>query len=121
MAKYSDIDFFLTKNELTQDISFKKDVYAVSQSIGNIALTRKGERVFYPEFGSDLIQGLQTNISQIELNILRQIVKNQLETQEPRAIIDNIEFTKITDGFKVDISFQMKDDTTVVSTLTLTI
>jgi len=121
MAKYSDIDFFLTKNELTEDISFKKDVYAIGQSLSNIALTRKGERVFQPNLGSDLLEGLQTNKSDIELIVLKEIVKAQLETQEPRAIIDNIEFIRLQEGFQVDLRFHMLNDQSASGSLSLTV
>jgi phage baseplate assembly protein W len=121
MAQYSDIDFFLTKNELTNDISFKKDVFAVSQSLGNIALTRKNERVFRPDFGSDLVEGLQINKSDVELMVLKQIVKAQLETQEPRAIIDNIEFIRLQDGFKVNLTFHLKNNIAASGSLSLTV
>jgi len=121
MPYYSDIDFFLTKNELTSDISFKLGVYAVSQSIGNIALTRKGERIFNPEFGSDLIVGLQTKTTDLDLIILKQIVKAQIQTQEPRGVIDNIEFTKLPEGYKVDITFHLANDETATGTLSLTV
>jgi phage baseplate assembly protein W len=121
MAKYSDLDFFLTKNELTSDISFKKDVYAVAQSISNITLTRKGEKPFSPEFGSDLSSGLQTSVTDIELDILKTVVRSQIQSQEPRSVIDNIEFTKLPEGFKVDISFHLTDSQQASGTLSLTI
>ena len=121
MINYSDIDFFLTKNDLTGDASFKLGIYAVSQSIGNIALTRRGERVFSPNFGSNLIQGLQSGASELELNILKGIVRSQIQEQEPRAIIDSIEFTRLTDGFKVDIFFHLVADETATGTLSLTV
>jgi hypothetical protein len=40
MAEFSDIDFFLEKNEITNDIVFKTSRYAIAQSIENILLTK---------------------------------------------------------------------------------
>lgn len=121
MAKYSDIDLFLPKNNLTNDISFKKDVYAVSQSIGNLILTRRGERPFYPNLGTDLIDTLQTARSQIELNILKEVIKSQLEVQEPRAIIDIIEITRDLDNYTVRVDFHLVNNTDITGSINVTV
>jgi phage baseplate assembly protein W len=121
MAQYSDIDLFLPKNDLTNDITFKRDVYAVGQSISNLALTRRGERPFYPNLGTDLVDSLQTNKSQVELNVLKEVVRSQLETQEPRAIIDTIQITRESDNYNVKIEFRLKNDYELAGSVTVTV
>jgi phage baseplate assembly protein W len=121
MAKYSDIDLFLPKNDLTNDISFKKDVYAVAQSIGNLVLTRRGERPFYPNIGTDLVDTLQVARSQIELNILKEMVKSQLEVQESRAIIDIIEITRDVDNYIVKIDFHLANNSDITGSINVTV
>ena len=54
MDKYSDLDFFLNKNYKTNDISLKKEIDALSQSVKNIILTDPGERMFDPYFGAGI-------------------------------------------------------------------
>tara|TARA_R110002074_G_scaffold292384_3_gene464082 strand:- start:1078 stop:1500 length:423 start_codon:yes stop_codon:yes gene_type:complete len=51
---YSDIDVNLAKNSFSGDISVKKDLHAIRQSIQNILLTRVGEKPFDPTFGSEI-------------------------------------------------------------------
>jgi hypothetical protein len=43
---YTDIDVNLTKNVQSNDISLKYDVNAIAQSIKNIILTNKTEKIF---------------------------------------------------------------------------
>ena len=50
---YTDIDVNLTKNVQSNDISLKYDVNAIAQSIKNIVLTNKTEKIFNPKFGAD--------------------------------------------------------------------
>jgi|694.fasta_scaffold69572_4 phage baseplate assembly protein W len=121
MARYSDIDLFLPKNNLTNDISFKTDVYAIAQSISNLALTRRGERPFYPNLGTDLVDTLQVNRSQLELNVLKEVLKSQLETQETRAIIDNIQIIRESDNYSVKIDFHLSNSTEIAGTVSVTV
>ena len=121
MAQYTDLDIFLPKNDLTNDITFKSNVYAIGQSISNLALTRRGERPFGPLLGTDLLDTLQVNRSQLELNVLKEIVKAQLETQEPRAIIDNIEIVRELENYQVKIEFHVVNTTDLTGTVGFTV
>lgn len=107
MAIYTDLDLFLVKNDITDDIVFKQDVYAVAQSVKNITLTKKGEGLFSPNFGSTLLESLSTMKDDIELLVIKDRVKAEIETQEPRAIINNIEITHNVEGYDVKIYFTM--------------
>ena len=51
---YSDLDVDLARNSFTGDASVKRDLHAIRQSVQNILLTRKGEKPFDPEFGSEI-------------------------------------------------------------------
>lgn len=120
MEKYSDIDIFLQKNDLSNDISFKTDIYSVSQSLTNIALTKPGERVFSPDFGTNLLETTQ-NGSYLQFNIEKQIIKSQLESQEPRAIIDDILLEKNNDVSVITIYFSLKQNYTRTGIITFTV
>ena len=107
MAKYSDIDFFLQKNDITNDISFKQDIHAVAQSIKNILLTRKGEGFFDPNFGSSLLEKLSTKLDSVEISILKTVVKSEIQVQEPRGAVNSIEITPYLDSYDVKVSFSL--------------
>jgi len=51
---YTDVDFAFRANPITGDVSLKREIQAVKQSVLNILLTNRGERPFDPEFGSDI-------------------------------------------------------------------
>lgn len=108
MSNYSDLDIFLTKNDLTSDINIKKGLQAVSQSIKNIALTRFGEKPFAPFFGSSLLESLSTSKNTIELMVISNQIKAEIENQEPRVIIDNVQIQKTIDGYDITINFTLK-------------
>lgn len=105
MARYTDIDLFLPANVLTGDITLLTDVSAIGQSIANLALTRRGERPFSPNIGTDLVETLQVYRPEMELVVLKEIVKSQLETQESRVTIDQIEIERSGDNYIVKIYF----------------
>lgn len=121
MEKYSDIDIFLQKNELTGDVPFKIGTQSISQSLTNIALTKRGERMFLPEFGTDLLETLQENLLQLEYNILKDVIIAQIETQETRVTIDNMEIEKNIDTFDIKIYYTTKDEFKSPGILNLTV
>jgi len=121
MEKYSDIDIFLQKNDLSGDISFKQGIYSVSQSLMNIALTRKGERIFYPNFGTNLLDSLENSKSTLQFNIEKNIIISQLQLQEPRAIINDLTLNKESEQSIVTIYFTLKDDYSSTGTVSLTV
>jgi phage baseplate assembly protein W len=107
MATYSDIDLFLVKNSLTNDISFKQDIHAVAQSIKNIVYTRKGEALFNNNFGSTLLGSLSVKRDLLELEVIKDTVKAEIQNQETRATINNIEIIPYIDSYEVRISFSL--------------
>lgn len=107
MPTYSDIDLFLLKNDLTEDINFKLNVHAVAQSIKNIILTRKGEQLFNSNFGSSLLEKLSTKRNPVELQVISDVVKSEIQIQETRATIDSVEITPLIDSYDVDVKFTL--------------
>ena len=49
---YSDFDLTFIANPNNKDITIKKDIAAIKQSVKNLILTHKGERPFQPYLGS---------------------------------------------------------------------
>ena len=76
--QYSDIDFIYKLNPNTGDISTKKGINAVKQSVLNILRTNHGERPFNPYFGANLRSYLFENINYATAVIISNQVKNAL-------------------------------------------
>ena len=107
MALYSDIN---QKN--TTEKILLLDVESVFQSIKNILSTSPGERLFNPEFGSQVESLLFEHIDDItELQMLTFIVE-AIERWDDRVEIDlestNIIGDTLNNRYDVDIAFRIK-------------
>jgi phage baseplate assembly protein W len=99
MPKYTDIDLLFTKNELTNDVNLKYDNSAVVQSIKNIVLTTKGEKIFDSRFGGNVYDLQFDDLSPLELQIFKGQIRANLGVYEPRATIQNIDIVNSLDGY----------------------
>lgn len=122
MAKYTDIDLFLTKNELTNDINYKYDVTAITQSIKNIVLTTKGERLFNPSFGGNLFKLEFNDFYPIEIEMLRNELFAVLNALEPRAVVSDINISNSHSGYwDIQITYSPVYDPSLVKDISLTV
>jgi len=122
MAKYTDIDLYLTKNEITNDINIKYDIAAISQSIKNIILTTKGEKPFAPTFGGNLYDMVYNDISPIELRLKEQELRATIQLNEPRAVIQTLNITDSgTGSWVIEIVYSPVYDQSVTRDLTITV
>lgn len=78
LKKYKDVDLCFKRNPITGDIAVKKDERAIEQALKNVMLTRKGEKPFAPNVGS--------NISDILFEPMDAFSADRLE----RELIDNV-------------------------------
>jgi len=122
MPRYSDIDFLLTKNEITNDASVKYDTAAISQSIKNILLTTRGEKPFNHTFGGNLYELVFNSLSPLLLEDKKLVLKSEIELQEPRAIVTSINIEDSGVGYwDVSVVYSPVYDPTIVRNLNLTI
>lgn len=122
MAKYTDIDVYLTKNEITNDINIKTDVAAISQSIKNIILTTKGEKPFNPTFGGGLYDMVYNDVSLIQLRLKEGELRAILELYEPRARVQTLNITSSgTGSWIVEVVYSPVYDQSVTRDLTITV
>jgi len=122
MAKYTDIDFALNKNELTNDIGLKTDINAIGQSIKNIILTFKTEKIFDPTFGGNGYDLLFELLSSTKKNAAISTLTAELNSQEPRAIIRTINIEDSGTGeLNISVTFSPVFDANITRTLGLQI
>jgi len=80
-------DFFkdLTIIPGKEDISRKLNENAIKESIKNIVLTNKGERLFQPQFGCDLNKLLFDSATPQTFDLIKTVVSDAIEQYEPRC------------------------------------
>ena len=89
----SSFAFHPTKLDLVMDVN--ED--AVKQSIKNILLTNRGERLFNPTFGSDLKSILFENFSPQTESQLKEYIEMSINNYEPRASLIDVVVQAIPD------------------------
>jgi hypothetical protein len=122
MAKYTDIDLYLSKNEITNDINLKLDIAAISQSIKNIVLTTKGEKLFDSGFGGGAYDMVYEHLSPLRLRLKESELKAILALYEPRATIQDINITDSGLGYwEIKITYAPVYDQSVTRDITITV
>lgn len=117
---YIDLDYNLTKNTLSDDISIKYDLNAIAQSIKNIVLTTKNEKIFNYDFGTSLTSISFQTLYNFELQNIKFEIAAELALQEPRANITNINIQDSGLGYwQVDITFSAIYDRNLIRTITI--
>lgn len=122
MAKYSDLDFFLNKNTVNNDIKLKKEIDSVAQSVKNIILTDTGEKMFNPFFGGGIPSILFESLDWRDSVLLQEQLKTVLKLYEPRILVKtiNIQYTG-ENKLSIELSFSLITETTTLKTLTIEI
>jgi phage baseplate assembly protein W len=88
---YSDFSKNLEQIPGRKDISRRINESSVRESIKNIVLTNKGERLFQQEFGCDINASLFENIDANTVIILKDNIEKVIKTYEPRCVVRSVE------------------------------
>lgn len=104
---YQDFKKNLEKSPVSGDLTLNKDEESVKESIKNLILTDRGERLMQPQLGGDINALLFENITPAVLLLIKNQVTTTIELYEPRAeIIDVVVTSNIDDNtVKVKIVF----------------
>jgi phage baseplate assembly protein W len=94
---YSDIDLRFRLIPNIGDIALKKDVQAVKQSVINILMTSRGEKVFDSNFGGSLRDYLFENYDSITAAAIKSRITSSLLNYEPRIEIVSIDINDLTE------------------------
>jgi len=90
---YIDLDFAFEQHPITKNVSIKKKINAVKQSIINLLTMREGDRPFHPEIKSPIYGFLFENASIVIKVVLESEIKKYLSVYEPRIEISFIEIS----------------------------
>ena len=101
---YSDIDFTLTKRPVLNDIALSYDNQAIIRSVRNILLTKKFEKLWNPDFGSNIDTLLFENISSVTASALEKEISVAISNYEPRVNLKNVVVTPYVDRNAYDVT-----------------
>ena len=114
---FKDLSVTFKKHPVTDDLIAVKDNAAIMQSISNLLLTRKGERPFQPDLGSDLQKTLFEPLDYASSGLIRSEVLKVLRKYEPRIRIDAVRCVPeyMNNGYQVELSYTIvgRDDAPV--------
>lgn len=100
---YQDFKKNLEKSPLSSDLTLLKDEDAVKESIKNLILTDRGERLMQPNLGGNITAMLFENITPSVLQIIEDQVRTTIELYEPRAELENVSVTSNIDDNAVNV------------------
>lgn len=118
---YSDIDPNFRMDTTNKDILKVVNVSAVQNSIVGIVTTRKGERPFEPEFGSDIHSTLFENMNTFSAYSVEKAIEQAVSNYEPRVRLISVQATPMFDEniFIVTIQYHIITDLNSIYNLKL--
>lgn len=120
LSLFSDLHKDMTQNPLTEDLSLKRDEEAVKESIKNLILTNRGERLMQPLIGGNVQAMLFENNTPAIIKLIQEQIKTVIREYEPRAtLIDVIVRSSIDEStVEVDVYFYINN---VVEPISVTV
>jgi phage baseplate assembly protein W len=101
--RYSDFYVNFSKNFGTKDIARLTNEESVISSLKNIILTRKGERLFQPEFGCNISGLLFENFSKFTTDAIETEVRTTVENFEPRIKTIKVRAIESQDNHSIEL------------------
>tara|TARA_B100001769_G_scaffold261930_1_gene243835 strand:+ start:2576 stop:2977 length:402 start_codon:yes stop_codon:yes gene_type:complete len=99
---YKDLSMSFKSNPLNDDLIGLKNESAIARSIKNLVFSRKGEKFFDPDFGSELSASLFENIDDVTALTMRDDIDYMIRVHEPRVDVINIEIIPNYDNNQMD-------------------
>lgn len=106
ISLYSDLYKDLTQNPTNGDLALRRDEEAVKESIKNLILTDKGERLMQPLIGGNIRAMLFENLTPAVLKMIEEQVFITIEEYEPRAELIDVEVKSAIDDNTVEVTIR---------------
>ena len=107
---FKDVNITFKKHPVTGDVVVSKDASAIKQAIVNLLLTNKGEKLFDPEYGSDIRSYLFEPLDYATANQVQSNIRYTIAKWEPRIGVNVIEAVPNYDdnGFDVYLEYEIR-------------
>jgi phage baseplate assembly protein W len=100
---YADFHKDLTTNPFSNDLALKIDEESVKESLKNIILMDKGEKLFQPTFGGNIRAMLFELNSPATIKLIQEQIKSTINNYEPRVDLIDVEVYSLIDDNKIAI------------------
>ena len=106
---FKDISMSFQANPLSNDLIALKNENAIARSVRNIIFTVPGEKVFNPDFGTNITDSLFEILDETSATVIKDQITYSLETYEQRiSLIDVIVVPDFdNNGYDVEISYRI--------------
>ena len=106
---FKDVGMSFLLSVFTKDAAVVKNENAIKQSIKNLVLTQKGEKLFQPEIGSGVYELLFEPMDPFTADSIRDEIINTLGQYEPRITIleVDVEPNEDTNTFDVTVEYRI--------------
>lgn len=87
---FSDLPFFVSRNQFNGDMNLIKDTTAIKQALKNIILTIRREKPFNRLFGGNPREFLFDHMNQLMVMECKNLIANSINNFEPRVSLKEI-------------------------------
>lgn len=101
---YSDFFTDLDKHPIRNTVLRKTNVDAVKQSLRNLMLTDRGERLFQPNLGGNIRAMLFENITPQTFLTMQEHIKDVIAAHEPRADVIDVVIAQTSQEHEVQVT-----------------
>jgi uncharacterized protein len=101
---YTDFHKDLTISPVSSDLALKTNEDSIKESLKNLILTDRGERLMQPSLGSDVRASLFENATPVTLKLIEERVRDVINNFEPRVSIIEVDVTSTYDDNKVQVT-----------------
>ena len=102
---FKDLSMSFKVNPLNDDLIPLKNEAAIARSIRNIVFTSPGEKIFNPEFGSEISKVLFENIDEISAISIKDEIETSIRNYEPRVQLEEVDIEADLSPEDVTITF----------------
>ena len=107
---FRDVNITFKKHPVTDDVVVSKDNAAIKQSIVNLILTNKGERLFNPDYGSDIRSYLFEPLDYGTAALIKKSIGQTITRFEPRITVLSLSCVPNFDenGIDVEMTYEIR-------------
>ena len=105
---FRDVALSFSRNPLTGDINILKDENAIKNAVKNIVLTKPGEKLFEPNFGSRVTDLLFEPFDVIIQDQMETEIRGSLSLHEPRIEVQNVNVNWLDSSYEIEVTIEYR-------------